>query len=106
MQKTRQFHTISLRNHGTKWETDLFEFGNPTYLIKAGYYSKFIELSLFESTTNKSVINKVKQIISQQGIPVPVISENGPPYSSEKFKDYKILFTQLQVQNIHNQMIL
>ena len=73
------------------WEvvgTDLFYFDGSEYLI-ADYYSKFpIIRKLPVEYTSKGVIDHTKQIFSEHGIPNRVISDNGPQYSSELYREF------------------
>ena len=39
-------------------------------------------------TTSNMVISTMKQIFSEHGIPSKVVSDNGPQYSSEAFKEF------------------
>ena len=40
------------------------------------------------TTTSEVVIDKLKQHIARHGIPDTIISDNGPQYSSEKFRKF------------------
>ena len=74
------------------WEvvgTDLFNCNNHEYLIIADYYSKFpIIRKMNGLTTSNLVISTMKQVFSGHGIPSRVVSDNGPQYSSEAFKEF------------------
>jgi len=52
------------------------------------YYSNFIEVDRLENSKSKTVISKLKQHFSRHGIPDQVMSDNGPQFSSEHFKDF------------------
>ena len=74
------------------WEvvgTDLFNCNNHEYLIIADYYSKFPIIQKMNGlTTSNMVISTMKQTFSEHGIPSRVVSDNGPQYSSEAFKEF------------------
>ena len=74
------------------WEvvgTDLFNCNNHEYLIIADYYSKFpIIRKMIGLTTSNMVISIMKQVFSEHGIPSRVVSDNGPQYYSEAFKEF------------------
>ena len=50
------------------------------------YYSRYIEVAKLRATTSKAVIQHLKSIFSQHGIPETVFSDNGPQYSSSNFQ--------------------
>ena len=73
------------------WEklgSDLFFWNGHTYLLVIDYYSRFIELSKLGSTTSMDVINHLKSIFSRHGYCDTLISDGGPQYSSEQFKQF------------------
>ena len=66
--------------------TDLFEWKN--YLLIVDYYSRFIEVARLKRTTAEEVIRHTKSIFARHGIPEDVISDNGPQYSGEAYKQF------------------
>lgn len=77
----------------TPWEKvgiDLFSYKSKTYLIVVDYYSKYIELALLNNYNSETVTTHLKSIFSRHGIPQKVISDNGPPFNSDKFKSFSI----------------
>jgi hypothetical protein len=68
--------------------TDLFEWNKKDFLLVVDYYSCFFEVAQLQSTTSNSVINKIKPMFARYGIPERVVSDNGPQYSSQEFKDF------------------
>ena len=86
--ETLQPHDISSRACEVVG-TDLFNCNNHEYLIIADYYSKFpIIRKMNGLTTSNMVISTMKQIFSEHGIPSRVVSDNGPQYSGEEFKEF------------------
>ena len=76
----RPWHTVG---------TDLFQLGKTEYLIVADYYAKFpIVRKITGKNTSAAVISLTKQIFSEQGIPVKVVSDNGPQYASEEYRKF------------------
>ena len=68
---------------------DLFNCNNHEYLIIADYYRKFpIIRKMNGLITSNMVISTIKQVFSEHGIPSWVISDNGPQYCSEAFKEF------------------
>ena len=72
----------------SKIGTDPFTIQERDYLINVDYYSTFIEVDYLTSTTSEVIISKLKQHFARYGIPDTVISDNGPQYSSEKFREF------------------
>ena len=72
----------------SKVATDIFMFDRKEYLITVNYYSNYWEVDLLTSTTSRAIINKLRKIFSQHGIPETVMSDNGPQYASEEFKKF------------------
>ncbi|CAC5420042.1 unnamed protein product [Mytilus coruscus] len=68
--------------------TDLFYLSGNDYLITVDYYSSFFEVDRLYDTLSKTVINKLKQHFPRWGIPEKVVSDNGPQYTSEQFKQF------------------
>ncbi|KAL1446090.1 hypothetical protein WDU94_005684 [Cyamophila willieti] len=67
---------------------DMFEFNGKHYVLVVDYYSKFIETALCSNTTSSMVISHVKSIFARHGIPQIVVSDNGPQFSSQDFKQF------------------
>ena len=73
------------------WEkvgVDLFVLDGQSFLIAVDYYSGYFEVQDMSSTTSTRVVTALKPWFSRHGIPVTVISDNGPPFSSEDFKTF------------------
>ncbi|CAB4024842.1 sec1 family domain-containing 2 [Paramuricea clavata] len=68
--------------------TDLFDWNGKPHLIVVDYYSQYPEVSELRNTKARTVINKTKSIFSRHGIPESVVSDNGPQYSSEEYKQF------------------
>ncbi len=68
--------------------TDLFEWKKSHYLLVINYYSRWIEISRLPQMTSRSTVNHLSSIFARYGIPGLVISDNGPQYSSECFKEF------------------
>ncbi|KAJ8341966.1 hypothetical protein SKAU_G00129500 [Synaphobranchus kaupii] len=67
---------------------DLFQLKGKDYLLVMDYYSKYPEYALLSDTTAEQVVARTKAIFSRQGIPLTVISDNGPQFSSQCFRDF------------------
>ena len=65
-----------------------FSLQRKKYLILADYYSGFIELNLLHTTTSQKVITHLKSQFAHHGIPDRLITDNGPQFSSDTFKQF------------------
>ncbi|KAL6482216.1 hypothetical protein MHYP_G00102960 [Metynnis hypsauchen] len=68
--------------------TDLFFWEKKTYLLLVDYFSRYIEVAHLSVATARTVIAALKDVFSRHGIPETVISDNGPQYSCELFRDF------------------
>lgn len=73
----------------SKVGADLFEFDNHHYLVMVDYYSNFIEVAeLKRDTRSATVIKRVKENIARYGIMDILVSDNGPQFACQEFKDF------------------
>ena len=65
---------------------DFFHKYNYSFLILVDNKSKWIDVKLMDEGTNaKETILKLKQVFSIFGLPVEIVSDNGPPFNSVEF---------------------
>ena len=67
---------------------DLFANNGKDYIIISDYFSNFFELDRISSTSSKAVINVCKCHFARHGIPERVISDCGPQFRGEEFKQF------------------
>ena len=82
------------------WErvgTDLFEVNGKHYLILVDYYSNFVEIDELRDTTSKQVINRCKCQFARHGIPDTLMSDNGPQFSSAKFRQFSVTYQFIHI---------
>lgn len=82
-----QVHEVPKR----PWErvgTDLFAIEGRNYLITVDYFSQFFEIDFLSDTTSQAVITKLKNQFARHGIPDVLVSDGGPQYSSQSFKEF------------------
>ena len=72
----------------SKIGTDLFEIGPENYLIIIDYYSKFPEVIRIPNKTAHAVISATKSVFAREGIPDTVVSDNGPCYDNQQYRDF------------------
>lgn len=66
---------------------DLFQWNKKDYLIIAGYYSLCLEVCELHSTSLPAVINKTKSFFACHGIPEIGMSDNGPQFIADGYKN-------------------
>jgi len=52
------------------------------------YFSRFVEIQQLTSTTSVSVINVLKSIFSCHGIPITLVTDNGPQFISSEMSQF------------------
>ena len=73
------------------WHTvakDLFETKNSKYLLIVDYYSRFPVLHKLSNTTSRVLIQKIKAIFAELGVPSVIVSDEGPQYTATEFQDF------------------
>ena len=68
--------------------SDLFELKGQQHLILTDQYSRFPVIRRLTSTTSSAVINHLKSIFAEHGIPTQLLTDNGSQYSSAEFKHF------------------
>uniref|UniRef100_A0A672HFZ9 Integrase catalytic domain-containing protein n=1 Tax=Salarias fasciatus TaxID=181472 RepID=A0A672HFZ9_SALFA len=67
---------------------DLFVWEKKTYLVAIDYFSRYIEVAYLQVASTETVISALKNIFARHGVPVTLMSDNGPQYASTLFKDF------------------
>ena len=71
----------------TKLATDIFHFEGHSFLLLIDYTSQFPIVRQLTSMTAHHIADHCKQIFAEYGWPDTLISDNGPCYTSETFKE-------------------
>ena len=74
----------------TKLATDIFHFEGDSYLVLVDYTSCFPIVWKLKSMTAQHIADHIKQIFTEYGWPNTIVSDNGPCYTSETFKELMI----------------
>ena len=64
--------------------TDLFETKNSKYLLIVDYYSRFPILCKLSSTTARVLIQEMKAVFAELGVPSVIVSDGGPTVYSNR----------------------
>lgn len=73
------------------WEklgADLFELEGKTYLLVVDYLSRYVEIALLSHTRSTDVITHIKSMFACHGIPMVMMSDNGPQFSGQAFASF------------------
>ena len=68
--------------------TDLLEFKNSKYLLLVDYYSRFPVLHKLGNTTFKVLVQEMKAVFAELGVPNVIVSDGGPQYTSAELRDF------------------
>ena len=67
---------------------DLFHLDSTEYLILVDYLSKFPFVYPLKHTNTRNVLDVLKQVFAEHGIPQSFMSDNGPQFRSVEFADF------------------
>lgn len=67
---------------------DLFQLKDKDYLLIMDYHSNYPQFVRLSNTIAEQVTAQIKDIFARHGIPMTVISDNGPQFKSQSFKDF------------------
>ena len=80
-----------------------FDFAEPfmqrMFSIIVDAYSKWMDLVMMTSTTSENTINALRHLFSSYGLPVEIVSDNGPQFVSE---EYEIFLKENGVRHIRS----
>ena len=68
--------------------TGLFQIKNSKYLLLVDYYSMFPVLHKLGNTMSKVLVQEIKAVFTELGVPNAIFSDGGPQYTSAEFKDF------------------
>ena len=68
--------------------TDLFVFQDKTYILIIDLFSRFPVVRQLCGESMKLVLNALKDVFSNFGIPETIVSDNGPCYKSQEFNNF------------------
>lgn len=71
-----------------KLASDIFEYKKKSYIVLVDYFSNYVEVGLLSGVSSKLVISFMKDQFARHGIPAELVTDNGPAYSSQEFKNF------------------
>ncbi|XP_063357872.1 uncharacterized protein K02A2.6-like [Cydia amplana] len=94
-QSSRNFTNVSppvswkkCENVFERVHVDFFMKNSVTYLLIVDSTSKWLDVHIMNGTSASQVIEKLCRTFAIIGIPVYLVSDNGPPFSSEQFVQF------------------
>ena len=57
-------------------------------LVLVDYFSRFCKIEIMRSTTSEKIIECLEETFTTHGLPLSVISGNGPQFRSDAFERY------------------
>ena len=70
--------------------SDCFEcINNQHYLLVVDLYSDYIEILKLDTLATSTLVEQLKQVFAIHGVPVTLISDNGPNYASTEFHQFR-----------------
>ena len=73
------------------WERVHIDFASlegKDYLILIDSHSKWIEVELITTTTSSKTIEVIRHWFASYGLPMELVSDNGPQFTATEFKDF------------------
>uniref|UniRef100_A0A452IQH5 Gypsy retrotransposon integrase-like protein 1 n=1 Tax=Gopherus agassizii TaxID=38772 RepID=A0A452IQH5_9SAUR len=74
------------------WQCIYIDFAGPLegsmFLVAVDAHSKWPEVSIMQSTTAESTIQKLRGLFSRFGLPEQLVSDNGPQFVSQEFQNF------------------
>ena len=67
---------------------DLCQVGSENFLVLVDYFSGFWEIDPLTEVTTTGVIRIMRRQFARYGIPVRVVSDNGPQFASQAFRTF------------------
>ena len=85
------------------WQQVHVDFAGPfmghMFLIVVDSYSKWLEVINMQSTTAARTIEELSNIFARNGIPHQLVSDNGPQFVSDEFRNFMIRSAKSMLKN-------
>ena len=76
---------------GSPWQRihiDFAEKDGRNFLVVVDAHSKWPEVIMMNSTTTRATITVLRDLFAKYGLPLQVVSDNGPQFRSSEFQDF------------------
>ena len=81
---------------------DQFKLHGKEYIVLVDFYSDFIEVKQLQENTSCSVVEFFKEHFSRYGIPDPLVTDNGPQFTSHEFHQFSREFLHVSSSPHHH----
>ena len=71
---------------------DLFELKGTNYIVVVDYFSRYFEVKSLAFTTAATVVVALKSIFSSHGVPVILLTDNGPQFNCKEMAEFGELY--------------
>ena len=75
----------------TPWQRIHIDFDGPfvnkIFLVVVDSHSKWLEVEIMPSVTSESTIERLRYMFARYGVPMQLVSDNGPQFTSRQFAD-------------------
>ena len=71
---------------------DLFELKGTNYIVVVDYFSRYFEVKSLAFTTAATVVVALKSIFSRHGVPVILLTDNGPQFNCKEMAEFGELY--------------
>ena len=71
---------------------DLFEKEGQKYLVVVDYFSRFITAHRMQETNSEAIVRELHSLFCMLGIPNSIVSDNGPQFVSDTFREFTSRF--------------
>ncbi|XP_064488450.1 uncharacterized protein K02A2.6-like [Ornithodoros turicata] len=75
----------------------LSTYDGQQYVVMVDYYSFYFEVQKLKKTAATSIVNFCMRTLATHGLPITLVTDNGPPFSSKEFDD---ILRRMQVRHI------
>lgn len=56
--------------------------------VVVDYYSRYVEVEIMRNTTTDRIIKSLHKMFQTHGLPIQIVTDNGPQFISAEFKDF------------------
>lgn len=56
--------------------------------VVVDYYSRYVEVEIMRKTTTDRIIKSLHKMFQIHGLPIQIVTNNGPQFISAEFKDF------------------
>ena len=71
------------------------------FLVLVDAHSKWMDVVMMQSLTSKQTIEKLRNIFATHGLPKKVVTDNGPSFVSQEFKEFMSQNGILQMDSLN-----